>query len=344
METMKFVRKCRVLSFVALTTVPLILVGCKVQRKQKTDIETSASAPKNHQSFRVGIIQMNARPFDTAFNLQQAEGLIRQAAKKGAQIVLTPEASVQGYPRVKLPPGTSMNDPKIVTERKKILAAAEKIPGPATKRFSALAQQLGIWIVFGMDENRNGKLFNTTVLMNPQGQIVGTYSKVHLQGWMVASGVQHGDGFPVWNIEINNVPVKLGIEICYDVQHPESTLELALGGAEVVFIPYATDGFSRPRQIHLFETTALENRLDIVRASYAAPTSTGTSSIIDYEGHTISQLGDRPGVLVGDIDLTAIRKIRAAWNPVYGLRNRYPAAYKRLRDCSPNTLKNLGQK
>ena len=67
------------------------------------------------------------------------------------------------------------------------------------------------------------------------------------------------------------------------------------------------------------------------RRCNGAPRNAGTGSIINYEGHTVSQLGDRPGVLLGDLDLTAVRKIRTAWNPVYGLPYRYPAAYKRLR-------------
>lgn len=274
---------------------------------------------------------MNAHVLDKPYNLKQAEEGIRLAAAQGAKIVVTPEAAVQGYPRVDLQPGESINDPRLMHERERILAAAEPIPGPSTRRFSELARTFGVWIAFGMDENRGGRLFNTAVLMNPQGGIVGTYSKVHLQNWMMASGVQHGDGFPVWDIDVGGVRVKVGIEICYDVQHPESTLELALGGAEIVFIPYCTDDFSRPLLIHLFETTALENQLYIVRANYAAPRNTGTSSIIDYKGETVRQLGDSPGVLVSDIDVTALRSARAAWNPVYGLPYRYPPAYKRLR-------------
>lgn len=330
---MKSKKRIFALSLVTLGTIILILGALNMQRKSAPDVEMSSTPPQNHQMIRVGIIQMNSKPFDKAYNIRQAEELIRQAAARGAKIVLTPEASVQGYPRVDLRPGESFDDPKLVSERKRILAAAEKIPGPATRRFSKLARQLGIWIIFGIDQDRKGELFNTAVLMNPEGRIVGTYSKVHLQNWMVASGVHHGDSFPVWDVDINHVHVKLGIEICYDVQHPESTLELALGGAEVVFIPYCTDDFSRPLLIHLFETTALENRVDIVRANYGAPRNSGTSSIIDYEGHTVRQLGNRPGVLLGDIDLTALRKTRAEWNPVYGLPNRYPSAYKRLRNC-----------
>jgi predicted amidohydrolase len=290
----------------------------------------NAIVAKADETIRVGLIQMDGRLNDKQYNLARAENLIRQAAARGAKIVCTPEASVQGYVRVELPPGTSADAPQIVAQRARILAAAETIPGPATNRFSTLAKELGIWMVFGMDENRGGKLFNTAVLMNPQGQIVGTYSKVHLQNWMLASGVNHGDGFPVWEVEIGGVKTKVGIEICYDIQHPEATSELALGGAEIVFNPYDTDDFSRPLLVHLYQTRALENRLFIIRVNYGAPRGTGTSSILDFEGSTQDELDHAESVLVGDLNLTALRKVRADWNPVYGLPNRYPAAYKRL--------------
>lgn len=291
----------------------------------------NSAETKAEETIRVGLIQMDARLYDKEYNLARAEKLIREVAGRGAKIVCTPEAAVQGYARVDLPPGTSADAPQIVAERAKILAAAETIPGPATHRFAALAKELGIWIVFGMDENRGGKLFNTAILMNPQGQIVGTYSKVHLQNWMLASGVNHGDSFPVWEVEIGGVKVKVGIEICYDIQHPEATRELALGGAEIVFNPYCTDDFSRPLLVHLYQTRALENRLFIVRVNYGAPRNTGTSSILDFEGSTQDELDNAEGVLVGDLNLTALRAVRADWNPVYGLPYRYPPAYQRLR-------------
>ena len=290
-----------------------------------------AIAAQADDTVRVGLIQMNARLYDKEYNLERVEKLIREAAGRGAKIVCMPEAAVQGYARVDLPPGTSLDAPQVVAERAKILDAAEPIPGPTTYRFAALARELGIWIVFGMDENRGGRLFNTAILMNPQGQIAGTYSKVHLQNWMLASGVNHGDRFPVWEVAIGGVKAKVGIEICYDIQHPEATLELALGGAEIVFVPYSTDDFSRPLLVHLFQTRALENRLFIVRVNYGAPHGSGTSSIIDFEGSTQDELDKAEGVLVGDLNLTALRKVRDGWNPVYGLPNRFPPAYKRLK-------------
>jgi predicted amidohydrolase len=273
---------------------------------------------------------MDGKVYDKEYNLLRAERGIRQAAARGAKLVVTPEVAVQGYARVRLPQGMSADDPKIAAERVKILAAAETIPGPSTSRFARLASELGVWIVFGMDENRGGKLFNTAVLMNPEGKIVGTYSKVHLQNWMLASGVNRGDSFPVWDVEIGGVRTKVGILICYDIQHPESTRELALGGAEVVLNPYCTDDFARPLLVHLYQTRALENRAFIVRVNYAAPRNNGTSAIFDFAGETQDELDQAESVLVGDLNLTKLREVRSAWNKVYGPENRYPTAYRRL--------------
>jgi predicted amidohydrolase len=278
---------------------------------------------------RIGLIQMDGKTFDKDYNLARAEIGIRDAAARGAKILCTPEVAVQGYPRVRLPAGAYADDPKLVAERAKILAVAEPIPGPASQRFAQLAKELGVWIVFGIDENRHGKLFNTAVLMNPAGEIVGTYSKVHLQNWMLASGVNRGDSFPVWDAEIAGVRTKIGTAICYDIQHPESTRQLTLGGAEIVFVPYCTNDFRRPLLVHLFQTRALENRLFVARAHYAMPHNNGGSAIFDFDGSTQDELDEKEGVLVGDLNLTALRKIRSAWNKVYGPENRYPAAYKR---------------
>jgi predicted amidohydrolase len=282
------------------------------------------------QIIRVGLIQMDGKTYDKEYNWSRAEKWIRQAAARGAKLVCTPEAAVQGYARVRYPQGMSFDDSNLVSQRARILAAGEPIPGPSTNRFAALARELGIWIVFGMDENRSGKLFNTAVLMNPQGAIAGCYSKVHLQNWMLASGVNPGDGFPVWDAVVDGVKAKLGIEICYDIQHPESTLELVLGGAEVVLNPYCTGDFARALLVHLYQTRALENRVYIVRVNYGAPHNNGSSAIFDFEGATQDELGSEEGVLVGDLNLTALRKIRDTWNPVYGPAYRHPAAYKRI--------------
>ena len=70
------------------------------------------AAARGDDMVRVGLVQMTARLHDREFNLQQAEAGIRRAAARGAQIVCTPEAAVQGYPRVSFPAGSRMDDPK----------------------------------------------------------------------------------------------------------------------------------------------------------------------------------------------------------------------------------------
>ena len=285
----------------------------------------------NDEIVRVGLVQMNARLCDKEYNIRQLDEGIRVAAKLGAQIVCTPEASVQGYPRVSFPAGSRMNDAKFVAQRAKILAAAEPVPGPVTERFARLARELGVWIIFGMDENRDGKLYNSAILMSSEGQIKGLYSKVHLQNWMVASGVNHGSEFHVWEIAVGAVNTKIGIQICYDIQHPESTRELALGGAEIIFVPYCTSDFSRPPLVRLFQTRALENRVFLARVNYGMPRNSGTSSIIDFEGAIQDELDRKSGVLVADLNLAALRRVRADWNPVFGTVYRRPEAYRRIR-------------
>jgi len=83
--------------------------------------------------------------------------------------------------------------------------------------------------------------------------------------------------------------------------------------------------------VHLFQTRALENRAYVARVNFAAPRNNGTSSIIDFEGTTQDELDRSESILVRDLDIAALRKVRAAWNKVYGPANRHPAAYKRLR-------------
>lgn len=319
--------------FLAGSASALGLMGMRADSLAEPNAGNVSSAPVRGRKIRVGLIQMRGKTYDKGYNLVQAEKWIRQASARGAKLVCTPEVALQGYARVSeeiYSPGVSLDDPKLAAERARILAAAEPIPGPSTNRIAALARELGVWIIFGMDENRSGKLFNTAVLVDPQGNITGCYSKVHLQNWMLASGVNHGDGFPVWEVAIDGVKVKLGIEICYDIQHPESTLELVLGGAEVVLNPYCTTDFARPLLEDLYQTRALENRVFIARVNFAAPRSNGGSAIFDFEGATQDELDSAEGVLVSDLDLAALGEIRAARNPVYGPPYRYPAAYKRI--------------
>src|SRR5579864_6584027 len=96
---------------------------------------------------------------------------------------------------------------------------------------------------------------------------------------------------------------------------------------------------ARPLLIHLYQTRALENRVFIARVDFASPRCNGASAIFDFEGTTQDELGSDECVLVSDLNLTKLRNIRGAWNPVYGPPYRYPPAYKRIALLAPGETK-----
>lgn len=91
---------------------------------------------------------------------------------------------------------------------------AETIPGPATSTIGVLADSLDIYIVFGMTEIKESKLYNSQVLLNPEGEIEAVHRKVHFFDWDEESGFTKGDQKTI--VEIDGI--KTGMIICADVQ------------------------------------------------------------------------------------------------------------------------------
>jgi predicted amidohydrolase len=93
-------------------------------------------------------------------------------------------------------------------------------------------------IVFGFAERSGDKVFNSSVLIDSKGEIIGLYRKVHLFYYETIVFSPGDLGFPVFDLQLENGSmVKIGMQICYDWRFPEATRSLALRGAEVVVIP-----------------------------------------------------------------------------------------------------------
>ncbi|MBN2380182.1 carbon-nitrogen hydrolase family protein [candidate division WOR-3 bacterium] len=90
---------------------------------------------------------------------------------------------------------------------------AETVPGPATDSVASLAELHDLYVVFGLSEIRGRDLYNTQVLINPDGEIQAQHSKRFLTGWDVVSGFESGDGFVVTEID----SLKAGMIICADL-------------------------------------------------------------------------------------------------------------------------------
>jgi predicted amidohydrolase len=178
---------------------------------------------------RVAAVQMNSNA-DVAGNLESAERLVRAAASDGAELVALPEKwSLLG-------PG------ELLAER------AEPLTGVAIGSAQAWARELGIALLAGSVAERvpsEERLFNTSVLIDPDGEVVASYRKIHLFDVDVG-GVSYREseheqgGTEIVVAEALGVP--LGMTVCYDLRFGELYRILALRGAQLITVPAAFTG------------------------------------------------------------------------------------------------------
>ncbi len=165
---------------------------------------------------KVGAVQMSIVSLNVKRNLGKAEFFTRQAGEEHCDILSLPEDFLTG----------SLGG-------KENLGYAQGIPGDFTERFCELAEGYGLYIVMGTMIERDGEnYYNTSVLIDDKGKILGKYRKVRL--WFSEKGyLKGGDETPVFETRFG----KVGITICWDLAFPEITKEIALKGARMVFCP-----------------------------------------------------------------------------------------------------------
>jgi len=148
-------------------------------------------------------------------NLEKAELFARQAGEENCDIICFPEDFLTG------------------ALGKENLRYAQEIPGDYTEKFCKLAKEYGLHIVMGtMIEKVGENYYNTSVLIDDSGKILGKYSKIRL--WFPEKEyLKKGNETPVFKTKFG----KIGITICWDLAFPEITKEMALKGARMVFCP-----------------------------------------------------------------------------------------------------------
>lgn len=267
---------------------------------------------------RLAAVQLNSSD-DKRSNVARASALIDEAAGQGAQFIALPEMFTYLGPKERYP------------------EVAEAIPGPTTAQMAAKAQEHRVCILAGsMLERAEGseRFFNTSLLFGPDGSILARYRKVHLfdvevggRQYLESDLVAPGAGAVV--AEVNGTIV--GLSICYDIRFPELYRQLALAGAQVVFVPAAFTLYTgRDHWEVLLRARAIENQLFVLAAAQVgrAPgglVSYGRSLIVDPWGLVLAQAPDRETALVAEVDLDEIRRVREA---LPALRHRRPEAYR----------------
>ena len=279
---------------------------------------------------------------DKARNLKRFADLIEEAADGGADILVLPEAGLQGYADFALPVGS-----KACAEQKQYyFREAETIPGPATERMTELARRHDMLIQIGLAERalHGNAIYNSTALVGPDG-VVGVYRKLH--NTFEFPYFSPGEETPVF-------PTPHGVlssVICYDLCFPELLRTYAVKGAEVVLMSTAwpMKAHDRPNDYHGWamdlaaQSNAFFNQFWLVVSNHCEKEAYsqkvdyyGGSQIVDPLGKVVAYLGEEEGLVTHRADLQeAILKSRTeAFFGLNLLQDRRPERYAAVLDQS----------
>jgi formamidase len=210
------------------------------------------------------------------------------------QLVMFPELHLPALP----PPLEPHGDPA---------ALAVEVPGPLTEELGRIAGENGLWLLPGSVYERagDGRVFNTALVLSPEGELVARYRKVF--PWQPHESSTPGDRFVTFDIPDVG---RIGLSICYDGSFPETCRELAWMGAEAVLQVSLTTTSDRPQEIVMARANAIFNQLYVVSLNAGLPAGLGRSVIVDPEGLVRLRAGDGEELLTDVLDLDAVTRVR----------------------------------
>ncbi len=282
----------------------------------------------------VAAVQMSCG-WDAAANILRAESLVREAAGRGAQIILLPELFEGPYFCIE-------------QDARHLNLATTAQENPAVRHFAALARELGVVLPISFFERAGRAYFNSVAILDADGSNLGIYRKSHIPngpGYQEKTYFAPGDtGFKVWDTRY----ARIGVGICWDQWFPETARVMALMGAELFFFPTAIgsepppappvnsrEHWQRTQQGHAaanLTPLVAANRYGLER-SLQNPEGLfirfyGSSFIADALGAKLAEAGEEgDAVLVQRFDLEAIAQLRNNW---FVFRDRRPELYAAL--------------
>ncbi len=279
------------------------------------------------KSFTIGLVQ-EAISDDVARNVDRAEQRIREAAKRGAQIVCLQEL---------------FNAPYFCKSQKhERFDLAESIPGPTVERMQELAKELELVIIVPIFERQAAGVYrNSAAVVDADGSLLGVYHKMHIPddplfnekfyftpGDSHRSNSEEANGFRVWKTRYATI----GVLICWDQWYPEAARITSLMGAQIIFYPTAIGWHPSEKaehgeaQVEAWRTAqrahAIANGVFIAspnRVGHEDEPGTdgleffGHSFVSDPFGRVIAEAGTEPALLVAKCDPALIETTRRNW-------------------------------
>jgi deaminated glutathione amidase len=266
---------------------------------------------------RAAAVQLNATE-DVDRNLATADRLTRDAAARGAELVVLPEKWT------------------VLGRGEAMAAAAQPLDGPAMTWAKAIAKELHLDLIAGSFVERveaQTKTANTSAHIGPDGEIKALYRKLHMfdvevDGTVYAESAREQAGDQVTLTQTANGH-KLGMSICYDLRFPELYRELSSRGAKVLTVPSAfTLATTRDHWEVLLRSRAIENQAYVIAANQIGEyppgnRSGGRSMIVDPWGVQLAIAPDSECVITADLDFALLEGVRQR---LPALQHRRPAA------------------
>jgi N-carbamoylputrescine amidase len=273
--------------------------------------------------------------WNLAENLDRAEGLVRQAARDGAQVILLQELFETPYFCIE-------------QDSRHLRLATALADNRAVARMSIVARELGVVLPVSFFESAGPAYFNSMAMIDADGSVAGIYRKAHVPngpGYQEKMYFSPGDtGFKVWNTRFG----RIGVGICWDQWFPECARVMALQGAELLLYPtaigsepppappvHSRDHWQRTQQGHAaanLTPLVASNRWGVER-SLQDPDELyirfyGSSFIADAQGAKLAEAGEEgDAVLLAEFDLAALAQQRDNW---FVFRDRRPELYGAL--------------
>ena len=184
---------------------------------------------------------------------------------------------------------------------------AKDYPHPDIEIFRELAIKHNVWLVPGsMFENRDGKMYNMTVVINPEGELIGRYDKM-FPFCPYESGIEAGSEFLIFDIPDIG---RFGVSICYDIWFPETTRTLTSQGVEVLLHPVLTGTADRDVEISIARSTAAMFQCYVVDINGLGAGGNGRSCMINPAGSIHYQSAGQEDILMMELDLDQVRRQR----------------------------------